>query len=115
VRDEEGLARAIEELSVLGTRAARVGVTGNREYNPGWHTALDLANLLMVSEAVARSALDRRESRGGHFRDDYPEKDEAFAEHNTVIRLAGGGGMLIEREARRPIPDDLQEIIREIG
>ena len=54
-------------------------VTGNREYNPGWHTALDLHNLLTVSEAITRAALARKESRGGHFRDDYPDKDAASA------------------------------------
>ena len=59
---------------------------GNREYNPGWHTALDLDNLLTVSEAITRAAIERKESRGGHFRDDYPDKDPAFAKFNIVVR-----------------------------
>ena len=71
-------------------RAARVGVTGNRDFNPGWHTALDLKNLLTVSEAITRAALERKESRGAQFRDDYPEKDERFAKVNTMIRKARG-------------------------
>ena len=65
---------------------SRVGVGGHREYNPGWHAALDLHNLLTVSEAITRSAIERRESRGGHFRDDYPDKDPACATFNIIVR-----------------------------
>ncbi len=67
-------------------RGDAVRVPGNREYNPGWHTALDLDNLLTVSEAITRCAIERKESRGGHFRDDYPDKDPAFATFNFVVR-----------------------------
>ena len=63
---------------------------GNREYNPGWHTALDLDNLLTVSEAIARCAIERKESRGGHFRDDYPDKDPAYAKFNFVVQQRRG-------------------------
>ena len=73
------MQRALGELETLKKRAEQVGVTGHREYNTGWHAAQDLGNLLMVSEAIARSAIERKESRGGHFRQDYPEKDQAFA------------------------------------
>ena len=76
VRREDEMHRALTLILQLQGRAARVAVTGNREYNPGWHTALDLHNLLTVAEAITRSAIDRRESRGGHFRDDYPQKDK---------------------------------------
>jgi len=75
VRREDEMQRAVSEVATLWERSEKVGVTGNRDYNPGWHTALDLKHLLTVSEAVARSAIERKESRGGHFRDDYPEKD----------------------------------------
>ena len=68
-------------------------MTGHREYNTGWHTAQDLANLLIVSEAITRSALERRESRGGHFRQDYPGKDKAFADFNVVVRQGPDGAM----------------------
>src|SRR5438067_12325955 len=78
VRNEAEMKRALEGLDLLRERAKRVGVAGHREYNPGWHAALDLSNLLLVSEAVTRSAIERRESRGGHFRDDHPDKDPAF-------------------------------------
>src|SRR5207249_845512 len=82
--------------------ANRVGVGGHREYNPGWHAALDLHNLLTVSEAVTRSAIERRESRGGHFRDDYPDKDPNFAKFNLVVRKGQNGRMEI---SRAPIPE----------
>ena len=88
VRREEEMSQALEGLSGLRQRAARVSVPGNREYNPGWHTALDLQNLLTVAEAVTRSALERKESRGGHFRDDYPEKDPSYATFNILVRRA---------------------------
>jgi succinate dehydrogenase / fumarate reductase flavoprotein subunit len=113
VRRHEEMERAVGELERLKERAARVGVTGNREYNPGWHTALDLPNLLTVSEAIARSALERRESRGGHFRDDHPEKDPAFSDFNIVIRRAADGSMELGREPIPPMPEALQQIVEE--
>src|SRR6476661_7431488 len=77
VRNEPEMQRALDGLSGLRARASRVGVGGHREYNPGWHAALDLHNLLTVAEAITRCAIERKESRGGHFRDEYPEKDPA--------------------------------------
>ena len=97
----------------LQAEAAHVGVPGNREYNPGWHTALDLANLLTISEAVARAAIERKESRGGHFRDDYPEKDAQFAQFNIVVKQAPDGSMALERRPLAPLPAELQAIIEE--
>jgi len=113
VRRDEEMRQALDGLSSLRERAARVSVSGNREYNPGWHTALDLSNLLTVAEAVTRSALERKESRGGHFRDDFPEKDSAYAGFNTVVTRGGDGSMQI---SRAPIPEmrpDLHQIIEE--
>ena len=78
VRTESEMQQALEGLARLRVLASRVGVCGHREYNPGWHTALDLHNLLTVSEAITRSAIERRESRGGHFRDDHPDKESRF-------------------------------------
>ena len=87
----------LPELETLWTRAEKVGVTGNREYNPGWHTALDLKNLLTVSEAITRSAIERKESRGGHFRDDFPDKSGEFGKINIVLRKKDDGSMQVER------------------
>src|SRR5262249_40416612 len=75
VRREDEMVKALDGIQKLRQRASQVGVHGHREYNPGWHTALDLKNLLTVSEAITRSAMDRKESRGGHFREDFPNKD----------------------------------------
>ena len=79
-RDAGGARRASQQFK---ERAARVGVTGHREYHAGWHTALDLRNLLTVSEAIARSAIERKESRGGHFREDYPGQGRRVRARST--------------------------------
>ncbi|MDB4913064.1 MAG: fumarate reductase/succinate dehydrogenase flavoprotein domain protein [Gemmatimonadetes bacterium] len=113
VRTASEMERALEELKVLRARSEKVGVPGNREYNPGWHTALDLRHLMIVSEAVAQSALARKESRGGHFRDDYPDKDPEFATFNHVIQRGPNGEMQLSRAIIPPMPDDLQAIIKE--
>jgi len=114
VRQQNEMEYALTELEKLKQRAERVGVPGNREYNPGWHTALDLRHLLIVSEAIARCALERRESRGGHFRDDYPEKDPAFATFNHVVRRGGDGAMVLDREPIPALPAELAAIIEEM-
>jgi succinate dehydrogenase / fumarate reductase flavoprotein subunit len=108
------MERALAELEVLGQRAERVGVPGNREYNPGWHTALDLRHLLIVSEAITKSALARKESRGGHFRDDYPDKDASFGTFNHVIERANDGRMELAREPIPARPPELEAIIKEM-
>jgi len=114
VRAQHEMEEALVEIETLKQRAERVGVPGNREYNPGWHTALDLRHLLIVSEAIARSALERKESRGGHFRDDYPEKDPAFATFNHVVRRGANGAMELVREPIPPLPAELAAIIEEM-
>ncbi|MEO7822549.1 MAG: fumarate reductase/succinate dehydrogenase flavoprotein subunit [Gemmatimonadaceae bacterium] len=113
VRRGDEMQRALEALSVLKERAKKVAVTGNREYNPGWHTALDLPNLLTVSEAVTRSALERKESRGGHFRDDFPDKDPAYAKFNIVVRRGSGGEIQVSREPLSDVRADLKQIIED--
>jgi succinate dehydrogenase / fumarate reductase flavoprotein subunit len=114
VRREQEMQTALEKLSVLKNRADVVPVPGNREYNPGWHTALDLQNLLTVSEAVTRSALERKESRGAHFRDDFPAKDPAYGSFNTLIRKAADGSMQIVRQPIVPTTDEHKQIIEEM-
>ena len=108
------MQRALEGLAVLRQRAARAKVTGNREYNPGWHTALDLHNLLTVSEAIARAGIARKESRGGHFRDDYPDKDGRFGKVNLVVRKAADGSMQLEEVPIPEMPGELKQIIEEM-
>jgi succinate dehydrogenase / fumarate reductase flavoprotein subunit len=114
VRKEDEMVRALGGLQKLWERAGRVGVAGNREYNPGWHTALDLTNLLTVSEAITRSAVERKESRGAHFRDDYPDKDAAFGKVNIVVRKQPDGSMQLRREPIPEMPAELKQVIEEM-
>ena len=111
VRSQAEIQKALDAFGQLHERAGRVGVQGNREYNAGWHTALDLRNLLMVAEAVAKSAILRKESRGAHFREDFLEKDSEQAKLNTMTRLGAGGEMEVVQEPLAPIRDDLAQII----
>jgi len=113
VRDESEMQSALDHSKTFWERAAQVGVTGNRDFNPGWHTALDLRNLLTVAEAITHAALERKESRGAQFRDDYPEKDERFAKVNTVIRKAEDGSMEVRLEPLPEMPDYLKQVIEE--
>jgi succinate dehydrogenase / fumarate reductase, flavoprotein subunit len=113
VRREEEMKEALERIAALRARAERVGVDGNREYNNGWHTALDLDNLLTVSEAVTRAAIERKESRGGHFRDDYPGKDPEQSTFNLVVRKGSEGEMQVTREPIPDLPEHLKQIVEE--
>jgi len=115
VRRDDDMRQALGKIDALRARAQRVSVEGNREYNPGWHTALDLGNLLTIAEAITRSALERRESRGGHFRDDYPSKDASYSTFNIVIRKAKDGTMQLSREPIASMPDELRAVIAEMG
>ena len=114
VRNEPEMLRALDGLQELRVRADRVGVGGHREYNPGWHAALDLHNLLTVSEAITRCAIERKESRGGHFRDDYPDKQSSFASFNFVVRKGRDGAMEIARAPIPEMPAELKQIIEEM-
>ncbi|MGI8990087.1 MAG: fumarate reductase/succinate dehydrogenase flavoprotein subunit [Bryobacteraceae bacterium] len=114
VRREEEMKRAIEGIHALWARARKVSVPGNREYNPGWHTALDLPNLLTVSECIARAALERKESRGAHFRDDFPAKDDVFGAFNIVLRRMPDGAMQVAREPIQETTAEMKRIIEEM-
>jgi succinate dehydrogenase / fumarate reductase flavoprotein subunit len=113
VRSEAEMRKALEGIQALKAKAAKVGAHGNREYNPGWHTALDLSNLLTCAEAIATSAVERKESRGGHFREDFPDKDPAFANFNHVVRKGVGGRPELRREMIPALRDDLKQVIEE--
>src|SRR3954447_24728245 len=108
VRTGSEMERALEVIEQLWTRAARVGVPGHRQYNNGWHTAMDLRNLLIVSEAITRAALSREESRGAQFREDFPDKDGEWGKCNTVVKRGGDGAMAVEKRSVRPLPDELK-------
>jgi len=114
VRREDEMARALEGIGKLNERAGQVAVYGHLEYNPGWHTAIDLKHLLTISEAITRSALDRKESRGGHFREDFPNKDAAAAKYNNVILKGPDGSMQLRREPIPEMPAELKQVIEEM-
>ncbi|WJY52317.1 fumarate reductase/succinate dehydrogenase flavoprotein subunit [Streptomyces chengbuensis] len=88
IRRESEMAQALRKLADLRVRARRAGVEGHRQFNPGWHLALDLRNMLLVSECIARSALERTESRGGHTREDHPAMEREWRRINLLCRLA---------------------------
>ena len=114
VRTESEMQEALNVIDGLWKREARAGVGSHRQYNNGWHTAMDLKNLLMVSEAVTRAAILRRESRGAQFRDDYPNKDPEWGKLNNVVRRGESGEMIVEPRPTKPLPAELQAIIEEM-
>jgi succinate dehydrogenase / fumarate reductase flavoprotein subunit len=114
VRLNDEMVRALDGIARLKARAAKVAVQGHREYNPGWHTAIDLKHLLTVSEAITLCAIDRKESRGGHFREDFPDKDPAAAKYNAVVSKAADGSMKLRREPIPALPEHLKQVIEEM-
>ena len=111
-RNEEDLQRALSEIETLNERAARVRVEGSRLFNPGWHLVRDLQSMLTVSEAVTRSGLARRESRGAHSRIDFPGLDDAWGKkHNVVVKKAGA--MTLVETPVLEMPDDLKQLLAE--
>jgi succinate dehydrogenase / fumarate reductase flavoprotein subunit len=114
VRREEEMVKALDGIGKLSQRAGQVAVYGHREYNPGWHTAIDLKNLMTVSEAITRSAIERKESRGGHFREDFPNKDAAAGKVNVVVKKNSDGTMNVRRETIPDMPAELKQVIEEM-
>jgi len=115
VRTQDEMVEALNGLDLLRNRSAKTFVPGNIDFNPGWHTALDLHNLLIVAEAITLSAIERQESRGGHFRDDFPEKDPAFAKFNFAVKKTEDGAMSVSRIPIPEMPDELKQVIEEMG
>jgi succinate dehydrogenase / fumarate reductase flavoprotein subunit len=111
IRTSGEMEQALKQIAELKTRAARVTVEGHRQYNPGWHLALDLKNMLRVSECIARAALERTESRGGHTRDDYPTTDDGWGTINLHCVL-DGETVAIDRRPLPQMPDELRELFK---
>jgi len=112
IRTEAELKQALDTIAGLKARAGRVRVQGPPHYHPGWHLALDLHSLLTVAEAVTLAALERRESRGGHTRDDYPKPDPRFAKVNVVVRQVDGT-LTVRQEALPEMPDELKRLFND--
>ena len=109
IRTGAELEEALGRIEELKERSHRVAVEGHRQYNPGWHLALDLRNMLLVSEAIAKAALAREESRGGHTRDDHPQTDAAWGTRNLVVRLdETGTGIDLAEQPLPVMPDELK-------
>lgn len=113
VRTESEMKQSLVEIDKIKAKAAKTVAQGNREYNGSWHTALDLKHLIIVSEAIARSAIERKESRGAHFREDYPNKDEAYGKFNHIISKAADGSMQVARKPVKEMRPDLLQVIEE--
>jgi len=114
VRTEKELNEAIDKINMLKVRGDRAACGGNRAYNPGWHTAIELKHMLTVADAVARAAKERKESRGGHFREDCPTKSEEFGNINICIRKDAQGAMEVKHIPKLKMREDLQHIIDEM-
>jgi succinate dehydrogenase / fumarate reductase, flavoprotein subunit len=114
VRTETEMQQALIKIEALHARAEQVGITGHRQYNNGWHTAIDLGSLLLVSEAITRAAVMRKESRGAQFREDFPNKDPEWGKHNIIVKRGADGEMVVEKRALPPMPDELQAVIQEM-
>jgi succinate dehydrogenase / fumarate reductase flavoprotein subunit len=114
VRVESEMQQALDAIGQLRARAERTGIAGNREYNNGWHTTIDIGNMMIVSEAITRAALLRKESRGAQFREDFPNKDSEWGKYNIVISRSTDGEMQVEKRALMPMPDELKKVIEEM-
>ena len=114
VRVESEMQQALDALGQLRVRVERTGIAGNREYNNGWHTAIDIGNMMIVSEAITRAALLRKESRGAQFREDFPNKDSEWGKYNIVVSRSADGEMQVEKRALTPMPDELKKVIEEM-
>ncbi len=113
VRVEGEMKQALGVIAGLSERSGRAGITGNRQYNGGWHTCMDLPNLMTVSEAITRAAIMRQESRGAQFRDDYPDKSPEWAKFNLVVKKSDSG-MVVEKRPVVEVPAELKQVIEEM-
>src|SRR4029453_11222732 len=113
IRTAPEMEQALERIEELKVRVANLSVEGHRQYNPGWHLALDLPHMLIVSECIARAALERQESPGGPPRDDFPAADAEWAKTNLICEPTGAGGVTVRRQPLPQMPPALAEIFEE--
>jgi succinate dehydrogenase / fumarate reductase flavoprotein subunit len=113
IRTAPEMEQALERIAALKERVANLSVEGHRQYNPGWHLALDLPHMLIVSECVARAALERQESRGGHTRDDFPGPDPEWGKTNLICSPTTDGGVAVRHQPLPQMPAELAEIFEE--
>jgi succinate dehydrogenase / fumarate reductase, flavoprotein subunit len=113
IRTREELEESLKTLSELRERARHVAVEGHRQYNPGWHLALDLTNMLMVSECIAKAALEREESRGGHTRDDFPSASDEWATKNLVLTAGPDHEISVKQQPLPVMPEELRQLFEE--
>jgi succinate dehydrogenase / fumarate reductase, flavoprotein subunit len=114
-RTREDVSQALVELGKFKERWMSMSVEGSRMFNPGWHLALDLKSMLTISEAVAKSALVREESRGAHSRIDFPEISAEWGTQNNIISRDASGGMNLRQDKKSELPDDLKQVLAEDG
>ncbi len=112
IRTASEITEALDRIAVLEERAERLTVSGDRRFNPSWHLALDLRNMLLVSECIARAALERKESRGGHTRDDYPLADPEWGKLNLALRLEDSK-LTVTQQPLPEMPDELKQFFEE--
>jgi succinate dehydrogenase / fumarate reductase flavoprotein subunit len=112
IRKSEEMAEALERLQVIKRRAQNLSVEGHRQFNPGWHLAIDLQNMILCSEFVARAAIERKESRGGHTRDDYPAADPEWGKLNIIL-TEDGGTVSLRHQPVPVMPAELKELFEE--
>jgi succinate dehydrogenase / fumarate reductase, flavoprotein subunit len=115
IRTAPEMEQALERIAALKERVANLSVEGHRQYNPGWHLALDLPHMLLVSECVARAALERQESRGGHTRDDFPGTDAEWARTNLICAREPDGSVSLTRQPLPQMPAELAEIFEDVS
>jgi len=113
VRIEPDLKSAIEDLKALKARAENVYVDGSRQFNPGWHLAKDIKTLITISEALAKCALQREESRGGHTRLDFPEYDKHWSTVNSIVKKEADGAMSVSTTPLPQMPPELKKLFEE--
>jgi succinate dehydrogenase / fumarate reductase flavoprotein subunit len=109
IRDAEEMNEALRKLQEFKVRAQNLTVEGNRQFNPGWHLSIDLQNMLLCSEMVAVAAIERKESRGGHTRNDYPVADKYWGTQNIVLSEKDGA-VSFKLQPLPVMPDDLKAL-----